>query len=300
MSLRPSRPWASGSAWEFWGLWCDQEGIEAGAQHPKARGRRGLVPGPGVGVEWGARTPRCPHRCVCEAAGILGLVAPGVLARRRATLGAPSVSASPAPLHSVHRSTARSPALPLLTHPQRGGMVFNNVAFWGLNHCTEDEDGGRINSPRLPARPPPGLGQAACSFRRQFVALGCSGCFSKQRSELGFSVHPGEQRAGERGAGGSCALPDGRRGVPDLSAGSAGFPGLGGTHGVAAAAHCGLRGALSPGPPRPGPQHGHRGLGAGSCQRARGGHAPASVSLLTPQLPLGTDARGPAAHPATG
>lgn len=129
-------------------------------------------------------------------------------------MGAPSLSASPAPLRSVHRSTARSPALPLLTHPQRGGMVFNNVAFWGLNHCTEDEDGGRINSPRLPARPPPGLGQAACSFRRQFVALGCSGCFSKQRSELGFSVHPGEQRAGERGAGGSRALPDGRRGVP--------------------------------------------------------------------------------------
>lgn len=215
-------------------------------------------------------------------------------------MGAPSVSASPAPLRSVHRSTARSPALPLLTHPQRGGMVFNNVAFWGLNHCTEDRTEGGLTLPASPARPPPGLGQAACSFRRQFVALGCSGCFSKQRSELGFSVHPGEQRAGERGAGGSCALPDGRRGVPGPVSGVRRLPWPRRDTRCGCSRPLRATGALSPGPPRPGPQHGHRGLGAGSCQCARGGHAPASVSLLTLQLPLGTDARGPAAHPATG
>lgn len=203
-------------------------------------------------MQWGARTTRCPHCSACGAAGILGLVTPGVPAPRRAILGAPSLSPSLGPgSREAHLTTAASTGsfpgarplpVPDSSPVQRDG--FNNVAFWGLNHCSPG--GRRADSlPRGASRQPSHLEDNLLLW----VVLGV---FKSRGLSLDFLSAQGSR--GQEGGGLEAPRPHLTAGgaSPDLSVGSAGFPGLSWTRRAAAATHCCRQSPLFPGRPRPG------------------------------------------------
>lgn len=232
---------------------------------------------------WGSSAWRLPGSRLHgeRSRGSLPVPQPGLGSREAASTAAvASVGSRPGPW----------PPLPL-AHPQGRGMVFNNVAFWGLNRCNRGR--GRAVGLLSPARPSsPGRHRQPSRLEDNLLLWVVLGVLKSRDLSLGFPSAQGSR--GQEGGGPAAPMPHlmAGGGSPDPSGGSAGFPGLSRTHGAAAAARCWRQGALSRGCPGRGPARELRpGLRVPATAFVEA--TPRLSVAAGPQLSLGTEALGP-------